>query len=261
MSHLPISLPGFEIEEVSGFESTITIPARATNPTASCPSCGHRATGIHSYYFRSPQDLPSSGLSVHLQLRVRRFRCQNEDCPRQTKARAVAGVSSCLSSADGEADQAPASLLSRFERRSRCPSAGNGWSTNQCRYAVAAGQAQPTPRRENAPSAIGVDDFALRRGKTYGTIIVDLLTHRPLALLKDRTAETLVRWLETHPGVEFISCDRSSEYMRGADEGAPEAQQILDRWHLLKNVREVGKPHCQPGLRHSQAATKRLRSN
>ena len=87
--------------------------------------------------------------------------------------------------------------------------------------------------------AIGVDDFALRRGKTYGTIIVDLLTHRPLALLKDRTTETLVRWLETHPGVEYISRDRSSESMRGADEGAPEAQQILDRWHLLKNVREV----------------------
>lgn len=87
--------------------------------------------------------------------------------------------------------------------------------------------------------AIGVDDFALRRGKTYGTIIVDLLTHRPLALLEDRTTETLVRWLETHPGVEYISRDRSSESMRGADEGAPGAQQILDRWHLLKSEREV----------------------
>lgn len=92
MSYLPISLPGFEIEEVSCFENTITITARATNLTASCSSCGHITTGIHSYYLRSPRDLPRSGLSVHLQLRVRRFRCQNEACPRQTKARAAAGV-------------------------------------------------------------------------------------------------------------------------------------------------------------------------
>jgi transposase len=89
------------------------------------------------------------------------------------------------------------------------------------------------------PKAIGVDDFALRRGQTYGTIIVDLSTHRPIDLLTERTAETLSRWLLAHPEVEFISRDRSSEYMRGATEGAPQAQQVLDRWHVLKNVREV----------------------
>lgn len=111
------------------------------------------------------------------------------------------------------------------------------------------------------PKAIGVDDFALRRGKTYGTMVVDLLTHRPIALLKDRTAQTLTRWLETHPGVEFIRRDRSSEYMRGADEGGTFAQQILDRWHLLKNVREVVEPHCQSNPCHAQAATKRLRGD
>jgi transposase len=82
----------------------------------------------------------------------------------------------------------------------------------------------------------------LRRGQTYGTIIVDLSTHRPIALLPERTAETLSQWLVEHPGVKFISRDRSSEDMRGAAEGAPQAQQVLDRWHVLKNLREVGKP-------------------
>lgn len=89
------------------------------------------------------------------------------------------------------------------------------------------------------PKAIGVDDFALRRGQTYGTIVIDLSTHRPIDLLTERTAETLSQWLENHPGVEFISRDRSTDYMRGAAEGAPQAQQVLDRWHVLKNVREV----------------------
>jgi transposase len=85
-------LPGFESEEVACGESIVTITARATTPTADCPSCGQMATRIHSYYQCSPQDLPSSGLSVHLQLRVRRFRCQNEDCPRQTFAERLPGL-------------------------------------------------------------------------------------------------------------------------------------------------------------------------
>lgn len=84
-----------------------------------------------------------------------------------------------------------------------------------------------------------MDDFALRRGQTYGTIVIDLSTHRPIDLLTERTAETLSQWLQDHPGVEFISRDRSTDYMRGATEGAPQAQQVLDRWHVLKNVREV----------------------
>ncbi len=90
-----------------------------------------------------------------------------------------------------------------------------------------------------APKAAGVDDFALRRGNTYGTIVVDLATNRPVDLFENRTADVLAHWLTQHPGVNFISRDRSSEYMRGAAEGAPEAQQVLDRYHVLRNMRAV----------------------
>jgi hypothetical protein len=77
------------------------------------------------------------------------------------------------------------------------------------------------------------------RGRTYGTILVDLESHRPVDLLADRSADTFSRWLLSHPGVEVISRDRSTEYQRGATEGAPHAQQVIDRWHLLKNLREA----------------------
>jgi hypothetical protein len=91
----------------------------------------------------------------------------------------------------------------------------------------------PTPR------VLGVDDWSMCKGPSYGTILVDLETHRPVDLLADRSAETLARWLAEHPGVEIISRDRANEYIEGASRGAPDAIQVADRFHLLQNVRDI----------------------
>lgn len=90
---------------------------------------------------------------------------------------------------------------------------------------------------ELPPRFVGIDDWAWRKGQRYGTILVDLDRSEVIDLLPDREAKTVTTWLSDHPHVEVISRDRSSSYAQAAAEAAPEACQVADRWHLLKNLR------------------------
>jgi transposase len=89
------------------------------------------------------------------------------------------------------------------------------------------------------PRVVGINDWAWRKGQRYGTIIVDLERSDVLDLLPDRDADTVAGWLKDHPGIEVISRDRSGAYAQAATGGASQAEQVADRWHLLKNLREA----------------------
>src|SRR5258708_7357359 len=88
-------------------------------------------------------------------------------------------------------------------------------------------------------SELGIDDFAFRRGRKFGTILVDMVSHKVIDVLPDRKAETAAAWMGAHPEIELVSRDRGGDYAAGARQGAPQAIQVADRFHLYKNVGEA----------------------
>ncbi len=236
---LPFELPGFVITRVLSLNDTMVVLAQAVNTQALCPKCQQTSRQVHSYYQRQPQDLPVSDKQVELRLTVRRFRCANLQCPKKTFAERLTLLAphaqrslrlnrSLKTLATNLSAQLAAKLLEKLHL-------GRVSSDTLLRLAK---QAVP-PLTSSTSRVIGVDDFAFRRGQRYGTIIVDLVEHQPIDLLPDRSAATLIQWLKLHPEVEVVSRDRSTEYTRAISQGAPKAVQVADRWHVIKNWKEV----------------------
>jgi len=235
---VPFALSGCTLSVCTLVEGSLHIQATGSSRKADCPSCGAISDHVHSYYTRSPSDLPISEHSVRLLLRVRRFRCLNEGCGRRTfseplsdlirpharRTTRLAKAQTCIGFAVGA--EAGAGLLARL----RMPISPDTLLRMLHRYPLP----DVTP-----PRVLGVDDWAWRRGRAWGTILLDIEKHCPVDVLPDRTADTLARWLKTHSGVEVVARDRSTEYARGITEGAPGALQVADRWHLLHNFRQV----------------------
>jgi transposase len=218
--------------------TAVAVRLTSTCTSAACPRCGKVSDRVHSRYLRKLADLACHNRQVLVRLQVRRFRCTTPTCSQSIfcerlpmiadpRARTTARLTDAHRlvglALGGEAGSrlakhltiptSPDTILRRVKDTDR-------------------GSAPP-------PRFVGIDDWAWRKGRRYGTIVVDLERGRVIDLLPDRNAETVKAWLAAHPGVELISRDRGASYIQAITEAAPQAAQVADRWHLLKNLREA----------------------
>ena len=232
---LPSTLKVVDIQDTPDH---LVVTVQDTREYVCCPSCGQPSRRIHSHYLRVTQDTAVGDRAVEVHLHVRRLRCDTGVCRHLTFAETwpewldarvqrtsrLAQVQRSVAMAlGGEAGKRLLTLLHE------------GTSGDTLLRLI---RAQELPEHP-PPRILGVDDFCFRRGKTYGTLLIDLERHQAVDVLPDRKAQTLADWLTAHPGIQIISRDRYSDYARGAAIGAPNAQQIADRFHLIKNIRDV----------------------
>ena len=213
----------------------ITLHLHGKRKTAQCPECFKRSDSVHSCRRRRIQHLPCSGQTLWLVFSVRHWYCRNPACSRKIFAESLAPFAG--------SHQQSSQALQNLQRQLGLIAGGEAGK----RAATAAGLRcsadtllrrvinTPETKQSGAPH-VGIDEWAWHRGHCCGMLIVNLDTHRPLVLLPGRDQRTLATWFRKYPEIQVVSRDRSGVYATAAREGAPQARQVADRWHLLKSI-------------------------
>lgn len=219
-------------------ENAIQISLIATQTVGRCPTCQIPSNKVHSFYQRTLADLPICGRAVSLRIHLRKFHCRNDQCARKIFAQTASDYFCPYARRLNRTQQPLQTIALQTGARPAarlCELIGQpvSHSTLLRISRKAPIQNQPIPIR------LGVDDFAFRKGRRYGTMLIDLDRHQPIDVLPDREGKTLEAWLRDHPGIELVTRDRSSVYANAITTACPDAIQVADRWHLLANLSEV----------------------
>lgn len=237
-------LPEFPDLEVinSQVADVVQLTLRSCANSANCPLCAAPAQRIQSHYTRTLADLPVQAKPVSVQLLVRRFYCNNSRCPRRIFAERFPILTSPYSRRTNQLAQsllhlglalggeAGAKLGQKLGLRASPDTVLRLVKTPPTLI-------QPTSS-PTAPTKIAIDDWSWKRGRQFGTIIVDLDSHRVVDLLQERSVQTVTAWLQQQPQLQLVSRDRSTEYALAISQGAPQARQVADRFHIVRNLTE-----------------------
>src|SRR5260370_931909 len=204
---------GLEITSINETKEEVVVRVTSQRASSCCPVCGVSSSAIHSYYRRKPQNLPCAGRPIRLLLTVKKFFCRQPECRRKIFVERLPEL---------------VEVWSRLTMRLRnavqdigFATCGKGGERLACKLGIPISDATllwslylvPLPEVGQV-EVIGIDDWSYRRGKRYGTIIVDLHTHKIIDLLPERTTQSVIAWLEAHPAVGIMSRARGRVYVR-----------------------------------------------
>jgi transposase len=234
----------WSIRGITSERDHMVLALEPVRPAVACPVCHTLSRRLHSRYCRQPWDLPWGKRPVRLVVHARRFFCDAPECPRRIFVEPFPGV---LAPYARQTERWRQALLELAHASNAEVAARVAWLLG---YRVSPDTLIRCQRAEpiNLPSprVLGVDEFALRRGCTYGTLLVDLERRQPVAVLEGRTAEPLMKWLQEHPTVAILVRDRAEAYAMAGRRAAPEALQVADRFHLTRHVGDALKTLLHP---------------